>query len=413
MNGIKSDKLASLRFQARWRDERAEHTERLFARKVNFWRDIFPQRLDSALKGLTPGDRAELRCEPGELVPAFAAEKLHTLPWKQFTRPTVDGRPLVPRFGRFYPRGLLGGLPGIHPSNILPFRLVGLEPDSLTADCNHALARHALDLEAHVLDLATKQSDTGGQCREWTAELLDGPGMNGRWHDQPTDFFSGEPFAREATEPDLEFYRKPRLVPHTDAKAREVISGIYARLLTPGMEVLDCMSSLHSHLPEKLELGRIEGLGMNREELAANDRLTGVTVHDLNQLPELPYPDDSFDAVVCSVSVEYLCRPFAVFRDVARVLRPGGVFACTFSNRWFPGKAVRIWTELHEFERVGLVLEYYLESGLFTQLETWSERGWPRPWDSSDRYFSRTACSDPVYAVWGRLAPTGTPLTRS
>ena len=53
--------------------------------------------------------------------------------------------------------------------------------------------------------------------------------------------------------------------------------------------------------------------------------------------------DDRFDAVTCCVSVDYLTRPVEVFREVARVLRPGGVFVCTFSNRCFPTKAIRGW----------------------------------------------------------------------
>ena len=45
----------------------------------------------------------------------------------------------------------------------------------------------------------------------------------------------------------------------------------------------------------------------------------------------------------CCVSVDYLVRPVEVFADVARVLRPGGLFVCTFSNRCFPTKAIRGW----------------------------------------------------------------------
>ena len=33
---------------------------------------------------------------------------------------------------------------------------------------------------------------------------------------------------------------------------------------------------------------------------------------------------NSFDTVLCSLSVEYLVRPFEVFAELARVLRPGG-----------------------------------------------------------------------------------------
>jgi hypothetical protein len=74
----------------------------------------------------------------------------------------------------------------------------------------------------------------------------------------------------------------------------------------------------------------------------------------------------------------------------------------TFSNRWFPPKAVRIWTELHDFERMGLVMEYFNQTGRFVDIETSSLRGMPRPYD--DKYFPEMPYSDPVYAVWGRKA---------
>ena len=78
---------------------------------------------------------------------------------------------------------------------------------------------------------------------------------------------------------------------------------------------------------------------------------------------------------------------------------PGGVFIHAFSNRWFPPKVIRICPELHEFERMGLVLEYFLNSGHYTKLETYSIRGLPRP--EYDTYDAQLAYSDPVYAVWG------------
>jgi hypothetical protein len=62
----------------------------------------------------------------------------------------------------------------------------------------------------------------------------------------------------------------------------------------------------------------------------------------------------------------------AVFTEVSRVLRSGGQFIVTFSNRWFDTKAVAIWAELHEFERMGLVLEYFQRSGEFDHLQTYS-----------------------------------------
>ena len=82
---------------------------------------------------------------------------------------------------------------------------------------------------------------------------------------------------------------------------------------------------------------------MNATELAANPAASSWVVRNLNDDPTLPFEDATFDAVTCCVSVDYLTRPLEVFAEVARVLRPGGVFVCTFSNRCFPTKAIRGW----------------------------------------------------------------------
>ena len=86
----------------------------------------------------------------------------------------------------------------------------------------------------------------------------------------------------------------------------------------------------------------LAGLGLNERELKKNSRLGEYVVQDLNLSPGLPFESDSFDAVVCTVSVEYLIDPLAVFEEVTRVLLDDGYFIVTFSNRWFPTKAIRI-----------------------------------------------------------------------
>ena len=77
----------------------------------------------------------------------------------------------------------------------------------------------------------------------------------------------------------------------------------------------------------------------------------------------LPFADASFDAVVCCVSVDYLVRPVEVFADVARVLRPGGRYVTTFSNRCFPTKAVAIWNALDGAGHAQLVSMYLKRAG--------------------------------------------------
>jgi hypothetical protein len=214
-----------------------------------------------------------------------------------------------------------------------------------------------------------------------------------------TDFFFEYPFARSDPDDDGIFYRMPRLVEHLDDAAIAGVTEVHRRLLRPGARVLDLMSSWTSHLPVQPSDITVVGLGMNRTELEHNERLERFIVHDLNRAPDLPFRDEEFDIVLCNVSVEYLTDPIAVFQDVARVLRRGGVFLNTFSDRWFPPKAISIWRELHPFERIGLVLEIYRRAGGFHALRTETTRGLPRP--ATDPYAAMKTTADPLYAVWG------------
>jgi hypothetical protein len=374
-----------------WESQVAVHTEELFV-PFNPWRegDLCKPALARHLEHPEPGAYFKSAWAPGEFLPRHRPDQEHEFPLQSFAS---GERP--PRVGRFYPKGLLLGFFG----NPVPFRCIGRENGRFAADFNHPLAGQSLSLEVIVREVKQKPGEKGGECQDWLDVLTTGPGIQARSPGIPTDFFADDPFHREEEEPDAGFYTQPRLVSHVDTQAQAAIAALYSRLLKPGLAVLDLMSSWQSHLPSGLALKSLVGLGLNGEELHHNPRLTERLVHDLNQEPRLPLPDGRFDAVICNLSVEYLVRPFEVFAEAARVLKPGGLFIQTFSHRWFPPKAVKIWTELHEFERVGLVLEYFLRSGAFGNLKTFSARGWPRP--QTDRYFPRMGCSDPVYAVWG------------
>ena len=164
-----------------------------------------------------------------------------------------------------------------------------------------------------------------------------------------------------------------------------------------GIQVVDFMASWDSHLPDGLNELSVTGLGMNADELAQNPRLEHRVVHDVNTGRALPFDDNRFDAVICTVSVEYLVKPVAVFRELGRVLKPGAMAIITFSDRWFPTKVITLWTELHPFERVALVQEYFRSAGNFNSLETGTVHGLPRPQD--DKYAQQRAFSDPVFAV--------------
>ena len=389
MKTIEPNSVADIVFQLKWESREASHLESYAARGVSLWRDWLPDGVRRAMVGKGAWERASADFSPGELF-GSAGEQMN-----------IDRRRFstVPRTGRFYPKGRLSGLPGVFPQNIQPFRCVGVNNGHMALDLAHPLSPYPLSLSMTVGQMSAQKVERGGTSIDWIGLLTEGAGMQARWQGNPTDFFSGRPFARSDDQPDHRFYGNPRLVHHLDKTAREMVTDVYRRFVKDGMQVLDLMSSWTSHLPEDVRPENVSGLGMNRTELEQNPCLTDIRVHDLNAEPVLPYGNESFDVVICTVSVEYLTQPLAVFADVGRVLKPGGTFVVTFSNRWFPPKAIPVWEQIHEFERVGLVLEYFLRSGVFGNLNTFSMRGLPRP--QGDKYAKERHLSDPVYAVWG------------
>ncbi|MFA5083113.1 MAG: methyltransferase domain-containing protein [Hydrogenophilaceae bacterium] len=391
--------FAAIEFGLHWQSGQARHTDLHVANQLNLWRDWIPPELAAAVVDQPVGHSGTVGFVPGQLVPAYEAALCPTVEARRFERRVVDGRPIEPHSGRFYPKGLIAGVRDITSDDITPFRIGTIADGKLVADLNHPLADRPLTVTARILKAWQAGAQRGGTAQD-VPEMITGkgPGMQTRWRDQATDFFTADAFARGRTEPDGEFYQAARLVDHLDRTATRQVEKLYARLLAPGARVLDLMTAWKSHL-DLAQAGEVAGLGMNAEELAANPVLSERLLHDLNADPRLPYPDASFDAAVCTVSVEYLTRPFEVFAEVRRVLKPGGRFVVVFSNRYFPPKTIRVWAEAHPFERTGLVLEYFLRDGGYTGLNTFSLTGLFRPED--DKYASQTPWSDPIHAVWG------------
>jgi SAM-dependent methyltransferase len=192
-------------------------------------------------------------------------------------------------------------------------------------------------------------------------------------------------FARADETPDDAFYVPVRLVTHIDDGAIAAVGALYAELGIDG-EVLDIMSSWVSHFSARPR--RLTVLGMNASELEQNPMAHARAVHDLNGSPRLPFDDASFDSVVCCVSVDYLVRPVEVFQDAGRVLRTGGLFVCTFSNRLFPTKAIRGWLATGDSGHCAIVERYFAASGCFAAPVT-RRCTYPGP-------------GDPLFAVWAQ-----------
>ncbi len=89
---------------------------------------------------------------------------------------------------------------------------------------------------------------------------------------------------------------------------------------------------------------------MLRRALSADPGRTVNWIQLDPQWRRLPFNPATFDAVVAASVLEYVDRPYAVLRECARVLRPGGIVLCTVPDlthpvrwlEWLAGLAARL-----------------------------------------------------------------------
>lgn len=191
------------------------------------------------------------------------------------------------------------------------------------------------------------------------AHALDAVKWDAEWPYDESDF------RRLDRGDDSIFYAEPKLVKHIDDRAIAALTAFYAAVFPRDrpFAALDLCSSWVSHYPALPKPVRLAASGMNEEELRRNAQATEHSVRDLNSDPRLPYGDAEFDVVTNTVSVDYLTRPREVFREVARVLKPGGLAVVAFSNRLFFSKAIARWTSLDDADRAEMVASYFHFAG--------------------------------------------------
>ena len=143
--------------------------------------------------------------------------------------------------------------------------------------------------------------------------------------------YTASDMGRIDSKDDANFYDAPRFVTHIDDPAIESLTKFYGEEILAlsqvkgsskgkkktrkKIDIVDLCSSWISHLPNGTQypIGMVVGIGMNEEELAANDQLYMYYRQDLNKNATLAqFEDNSVDMVTCAVSVDYLTNPLQV-----------------------------------------------------------------------------------------------------
>ncbi|WP_338667252.1 hypothetical protein [Pseudodesulfovibrio methanolicus] len=352
MTVFNDNAIGALEFTVTWQRDGEQHEEWFLGRRVNPVNDIFPRGMREALEGKRAGESVAFTYAPRLCIPRRRDSLVLRLTRDRLRPKTVSGEPIIPRMGRFYPQGHIDGLLDVYPDTLTPFRLVGLDDETFTADRNHPLADVPVTIEAKIQYLEERDTGTYGSLTHWREATCDwGPGMQALLDGEPPDFFHPAFFDRAA---DLgEDFRPPA----PDAAALRNYRRILGRFVKPGMRVLDLS-------------------------------------------PDSERPTGQYDAAACLCSLEYMDRPVDILRYVAYFLPPGAPVVLAFTEAFDPDRAIRGWRELHPFERMGLALEYLRMAGFTEGLGTVSMRNDWR--DREDPAFLKTkGVSDPVFAAYG------------
>lgn len=77
----------------------------------------------------------------------------------------------------------------------------------------------------------------------------------------------------------------------------------------------------------------------------ASDRRSAVVL--AGDAARLPFPDNSFDRIICSEVLEHVPDPDAVLEEISRILKPGGLFIASVPRYWPERICWALSTEYH------------------------------------------------------------------
>ena len=380
--------LVDIEFSLEWKSNAATHIDIYHLNNVDLIDDKLPTGFAKEISTLKVGESYKKTFPAEDIIgEEYSSDDVISFESSLFNS-NFKKQHSPPILFRYYPSAIAWQGLNTKLTDYTPFRLISKDGDDFVADKNHPLAKYYLTLTAkkiaHKLNEHATPENTKKRQRH-IGKLISarGPGMQAPFEYGDPTFFKDYPFKRSNS--------LPLLKPHLDQIAVEQIEALYSQLLPAHSKVLDLMSNQSSYLADDFATGLLTGIGHNEEALNINQRLDTYIQQNLNENVKLPFEGNNFDDAICTVGIEYLTNPLAIMLEIARVVDKGGKFIITFSDNSV-SNATTLWGQLHPFERMQLVLEYFRVTNAFTNINTFSKRGAPRPWDDKQAHEKRLSC---------------------
>jgi len=387
--------LIDINLTLTWESPFAKHTEILYLHGVNPIKDKFPLDFATEVDELAINGSCTRTFQAKDLIGEdFSAEKIFHIERALFNT-NFKGKFSPPRLYRFYPKAIANEALETTKQDYSPFKLISINEDELALDCNHPLSKYYLTLTIEkIREYQPKNLTNNHNKFKDIGKLItsNGPGMQVPFEFGESSLFDDYPFKK--------IVKKDTSI-HLDENAIEKIKKLYSEHIPEYGKVLDLLANEKTYLSDDLDTELVVGIGKHEGILASNQRLDTYNTQDLNEETILPYDANYFDVVICTLTIEYLEDPLEFMFEISRVLKKGGKFIITFSNTPAIKEGIDHWDELHSFERMQLVLEFFRNSQLFQAINTYSNRGALR--SKKDPYYPAKRISDPIFAVWGEV----------
>lgn len=386
--------LTDVEFTLEWKSTSATHTDTFFVSKVDLYQDKLPGNLANRIIELNVGESDSHTYSAKEILTEdYSSEKVIHFESNLFDQ-NFKGHNSPPILHRYYPSAIAHKGLNTDNSDYTPFRIISMNDEKIVADKNHPLSKYYLTLRSRKLN-EYEYPQTLKKRKRDIGKLITsrGPGMQALFEYGDSVFFDKYPLESSSQQ-------APQKI-KVDSLAAEQISKLYSENLAPFSKVLDLISDDNSYLDEEYKTGLLTGVGAQEASLSTNQRLDTYQIQDLNKHTLLDFEDNSFDDAICTLAFQQLVDPKSIMKEVARVVNSGGKFIVSFTDNGDSSNDIGLWRQLHPFERLQLVLEYFRQSELFTDIHTFSKRGVLRT--SIEQETDNKKVSDPIYAVWAKV----------